>query len=96
MSLSDAMNVAVSGLLAEEARLQKSASNLARSNEASGKKEFIVITDRSYRDIITPGTPTSQAGTLSPTGYQIGTGVQIVGNYLSFEQGGTHSNRTRP
>ncbi|MBP9752876.1 MAG: flagellar hook-basal body complex protein [Proteobacteria bacterium] len=87
MSLSDAMNVAVSGLLAEEARLQKSASNLARSSEAAGKKEFIVITDRSYRDIVLAGTPTSQSGTVSPTGYQIGTGVQIVGNYLSFEQG---------
>ncbi|CAO5678707.1 MAG: Flagellar basal-body rod protein FlgG [Holosporales bacterium] len=87
MSLTDAMNIAVSGLLAEDARLQKSASNLARSSEAAGKKEFVVITDRSYRDVILPGTPTSQSGTISPTGYQIGTGVQVVGNYLSFEQG---------
>jgi flagellar basal-body rod protein FlgG len=87
MSFEDSMNTAVSGLTAAEAMLQKAASNLARMKEVAGKKEYIMITDRSYRDIMLPGTPTSQSGTLSPTGYQIGTGVEVLGNYLSFEQG---------
>jgi flagellar basal-body rod protein FlgG len=87
MSLGDAMQIAVSGLIATDARLQKTASNLARLNELAGKKEYLLITDRSYREFTAPGSSTSDGGTLNPTGYQIGTGVQVVGNYLSFEPG---------
>ena len=87
MGLSDALHVAVSGLKACEERLQKSASNLANLSSVSGKREFVIITDRSYREYTSPGTATSQAGTINPTGYQVGTGVQVIGNYQSFEQG---------
>lgn len=87
MSLGDAMQVAVSGLMATDARLQKNASNLARLNEHSGKKEYLLITDRPYREFTAPGSSTSEGETINPTGYQVGTGVQIIGNFQSFEPG---------
>lgn len=85
--LNNALHVAVSGLKAAEGRLHTTASNLAALNAVAGKKTHLLITDRSYRNMITPGTSTSEGDTISPTGYQLGTGVQIVGNYQSFSQG---------
>lgn len=85
--LNDALHVAVSGLQACEARLQKAASNLANLSSVAGRREFVVVTDRVYREFTSPGTATSQAGTINPTGYQVGTGVQVIGNYQSFEMG---------
>lgn len=85
--LNSALQVAVSGLKAAEGRLHTSASNLANLNSISGKKSHLLVTDRSYRNLVTPGSNTSESGTINPTGYQLGTGVQIVGNYQSFSQG---------
>lgn len=85
--LNEALHIAVSGLEACEARLRSTAQNLANISTRSGKREFLVVMDRGYREFISPGTGTSQAGTISPTGYQVGTGVQVVGNYQSFEMG---------
>ncbi|HCU06965.1 MAG TPA: flagellar basal body rod protein FlgG [Holosporales bacterium] len=85
--LNSALQVAVSGLKAAEGRLHTTASNLAALNAISGKKSHLLITDRTYRNLVTPGASTSESGTINPTGYQLGTGVQIVGNYQSFSQG---------
>ena len=85
--LNSALQVAVSGLKAAEGRLHTSASNLAALNAVSGKKSHLLVTDRSYRNLVTPGSNTSDSGTINPTGYQLGTGVQILGNYKSFSQG---------
>ena len=85
--LNSALQVAVSGLKAAEGRLHTSASNLANLNSVAGKKTHLLVTDRSYRNLVTPGSSTSESGTINPTGYQLGTGVQIIGNYQSFSQG---------
>lgn len=85
--LNEALQIAVSGLEACEARLRTTAQNLANISTRAGRREFLIVMDRGYREFISPGTGTSQAGTINPTGYQVGTGVQVVGNYQSFEMG---------
>lgn len=86
-SISTAFHVTRSGLQLQEINLALKAQNLAAQGADGYKKQYLVSYDLPYQDIGSLGASTSNAGTISPTGLQIGLGVQAGGIYRVFTPG---------
>jgi flagellar basal-body rod protein FlgG len=87
MSISNAFHVARTGLQMAETNLGVKAMNIAGQNADGYKKQYMIIQDLPYIDKGGVGTSTSNSNTISPTGTQIGLGVQSGGIYRDFTQG---------
>lgn len=87
MSILRAFNIARSGLQVQEKNLSVKAQNLAAQGADSYKKQYMVVHDLPYADDGAVGSFSSSAGTVTPTGAQIGLGVKVGGIYRSFQQG---------
>ncbi len=86
-SISNALGVARTGLHLQETALAIKSFNIASQGVDAFKRMYIVATDLPYTDYGFVGTPTSPADTISPTGIQIGMGVQSAGTYRIFSMG---------
>jgi flagellar basal-body rod protein FlgG len=71
------LHVAATGMAAEEAQLDAISNNLANSNTVGFKKVRADFQDLMYQTVREAGTQNT-ATTQSPTGLQIGTGVNMV------------------
>src|SRR5690349_4108314 len=80
------LNIAASGMAAQETNLEAISHNIANGNTVGFKKERIDFQDLLYQTVKQAGTPTGPT-TTSPTGLQIGTGVRVVSTSRIFEQG---------
>src|SRR5262245_61951156 len=80
------LNIAATGMAAQEMNLEAISHNIANGNTVGFKKERIDFQDLLYQTVRQAGTPTGPT-TMSPTGLQIGTGVRVVATSRMFEQG---------
>lgn len=79
------LNVAATGMVAQETKLDTIANNLANSNTTGYKKQDTEFEDLLYQTVRS-GAPNS-AGGVGPTGVQVGCGTRVVATSRSFSQG---------
>src|SRR5258706_8314399 len=79
------LNVAATGMAAQETKLDTIANNLANSNTTGYKRQDAEFEDLLYQNVRAAG-PT-EAGGMAPTGTQIGSGVRVVATSRAFSQG---------
>ncbi|MCE2716246.1 MAG: flagellar basal-body rod protein FlgG [Pseudomonadota bacterium] len=87
VSVQDSLNIARTGLQAQEALLAIKTQNIASQNVDGFKRQYLIMYDLPYIDHGAVGVATSQNGTTDTTGVQIGTGVQAAAVYRVFSQG---------
>lgn len=81
-----ALQTAVTGMTAQQVRIDNIANNLANVNTAGFKKSSADFSDLMYDQIKTPGTKNSSEA-KAPVGIQIGHGTNVVAVYKNFSQG---------
>jgi flagellar basal-body rod protein FlgG len=79
------LNVAATGMAAEETQLDTIANNLANANTAGYKRQNAQFEDLLYQNVRTAGP--NADGNVAPTATQLGTGVRVVATTRSFAQG---------
>jgi flagellar basal-body rod protein FlgG len=72
---------------AQQSHIDVLSNNLANLNTTGFKRQLPTFVDLAYRDIVSPGAESSNAGTLLPTGKEIGLGVKLASVYEIMEQG---------
>ena len=82
----DALNVAKTGLNAQQERMSVISNNLANVNTVGFKRDRANFETLLYQDLREVGAQTSQ-NTQLPTGLAIGTGVRIVSSEKLYSQG---------
>jgi flagellar basal-body rod protein FlgG len=82
----DALNVAKTGLNAQQQRMSVISNNLANVNTVGFKRDRANFETLLYQDLRQAGSQTSQ-NTQLPTGLSIGTGVRIVSSEKLYTQG---------
>lgn len=79
------LNVAATGMTAQETKLDTIANNLANANTTGFKRQDAQFEDLIYQNLRAPvATP---AGTVSPSGVQVGSGTRVVATSREFAQG---------
>lgn len=86
-SISHAFNIARSGFHTCDALLANATQNMAGQTVDAFKRQYIVCYDLPYQDFGGVGVQSSDTGTITPTGLQVGMGVQPGATYRSFSQG---------
>jgi len=81
-----ALNIAATGMAAQQTQLEGISNNIANVNTNGYKKQRVDFQDLLYQTVRAPGAPTS-ATTQSPTGVQLGSGVRVVGTSREFSEG---------
>jgi flagellar basal-body rod protein FlgG len=80
------LNIAATGMAAQETNLEAISHNIANGNTVGYKKQRVDFQDLLYQTVRQAGTPTGPT-TMSPTGLQLGTGVRVVSTSRMFQQG---------
>ncbi len=81
------LNIAATGMLAQQLYVDVISQNLANINTTGYKKETPEFQDLLYQNQKRVGTNSSDTGTIVPTGIQIGLGVKTGAIYRSHTQG---------
>lgn len=81
-----ALNIAATGMSAQQTQLDGISNNIANANTDGYKKQRIDFQDLLYQTVRGAGTQTT-ATTVSPTGLQLGSGVRVAGSARLFSQG---------
>lgn len=89
------MNIAATGMQAQQTMIDVISHNLANMSTTGYKRHRAEFQDLIYQDLRRVGTNTSDAGTIVPTGVQIGLGVKTGAVSRSHEQG-TMQNTENP
>ncbi|MFO0676808.1 MAG: flagellar basal-body rod protein FlgG [Polyangiaceae bacterium] len=79
------LQVAASGMAAQETKLDTIANNLANANTSGFKRQDAEFEDLLYQNLRNAGAV--GAGTVAPTGVQVGAGSRVVATARSFAQG---------
>jgi flagellar basal-body rod protein FlgG len=79
------LNVAATGMVAQETQLDTISNNLANANTVGYKAQNALFEDLLYQNVRTAG-PT-EGGNMAPTSTQVGTGSRVVAISRSFSQG---------
>ncbi|MCX8500951.1 MAG: flagellar basal-body rod protein FlgG [Alphaproteobacteria bacterium] len=82
-----ALDIASTGMLAQQLNVEVIANNLANVNTTGFKRSHAEFQDLLYQNLRRVGTETSDAGTTVPTGIQLGLGVKTAAVYRIHEQG---------
>ena len=85
-----AFSTCATGMAAQQAVLDNTANNLANLNTTGFKRSVVEFQDLYYATLRQPGA-TSTQGQQLPTGYQMGTGVQVSGTNRLFTPGAIQS-----
>lgn len=80
------LQIAATGMAAQEAHLETVSNNIANANTVGFKKQRVDFQDLLYETVRAPGTPTGP-DTTSPGGLQIGNGVRVVSTSREFAPG---------
>jgi flagellar basal-body rod protein FlgG len=80
------LNIAATGMAAQETQLDTIANNLANANTVGYKRQNAEFEDLVYQNVRTAGV--TEGGNAVPTSTQVGTGARIVATSRSFSQGG--------
>lgn len=81
------LRIAATGMNAQQLNVDVLSNNIANLNTTAFKQGTPAFTDLMYQNRIGVGAITSSAGTLAPTGLQIGLGVNTGSVYRIMEQG---------
>ncbi|MEK9724946.1 MAG: flagellar hook-basal body complex protein, partial [Rhodospirillaceae bacterium] len=81
------LDIAATGMLAQQRNVEVVSNNLANMNTTAFQRRRTEFHDLIYQDIRRVGTTSSDAGTIVPTGAQIGLGVKLAAVYRIHEQG---------
>src|SRR5215813_3620432 len=82
-----AMNIAASGMLAQQTNVEVISNNIANMNTTGFKRQRAEFQDLLYQNVERMGSTSSDQGTIIPTGIQVGTGVKTGSVYRVMQQG---------
>lgn len=83
-----ALSTAATGMEAQQLNVEVIANNIANMNTTGFKRQRAEFQDLLYQNVERMGVTSSDAGTIVPTGVQVGTGVKAGSVYRITEQGG--------
>ncbi len=81
------LDIAATGMLAQQRNVEVVSNNLANMNTTSFMRRRTEFHDLIYQDLRRVGATSSDAGTIVPTGVQLGLGVKLAAVYRIHEQG---------
>lgn len=81
------LNIAATGMLAQQRNVEVIANNIANLNTVGYKRQRAEFQDLLYQTLERPGALSSTTGTVVPNGVQIGAGVKVGSVYRIIEQG---------
>ena len=81
------LDIAATGMLAQQLNVEVISNNIANMNTTGYKRQRAEFQDLLYQDQRRVGSASSDAGTIVPSGVQIGLGVQPAAVYRVIEQG---------
>ena len=82
-----AMNIAATGMHAQQMNVEVISHNIANINTTSYKRQRTEFQDLLYENVRRPGASSTDSGTLVPAGIQIGLGVKTAAVYRIGDQG---------
>jgi len=82
-----ALNTAATGMLAQQLNVEVISNNIANMNTTAFKRQRAEFQDLLYQSIERQGASSSDAGTVVPTGVQVGLGVKAGSVYRITAQG---------
>lgn len=81
------LDIAATGMLAQQRNVEVISNNLANMNTTSFKRSRTEFHDLLYQNLRRVGSTSSDAGTIVPAGVQLGLGVKLNAVYRIHEQG---------
>ncbi|WP_300543127.1 flagellar basal-body rod protein FlgG [Maricaulis sp.] len=81
------LTTAATGMQAQQLNVEVISNNLANMNTTGFKRQRAEFQDLLYQNVQAMGMNSSDAGTIVPTGVQVGLGVQAASIYRITEQG---------
>jgi flagellar basal-body rod protein FlgG len=82
-----ALSTAATGMSAQQLNVEVISNNIANMNTVGFKRQRAEFQDLLYQDLERAGAQSSDAGTIVPTGIQIGSGVKAGSVYRINQQG---------
>jgi len=82
-----ALSTAATGMLAQQLNIDVISNNIANMNTTGFKRGRAELQDLLYQNIERVGANSSDAGTVVPSGIQVGVGVRTAGVYRITDQG---------
>ena len=86
-----ALDIAASGMLAQQRNVAVISNNLANMNTTGFKRRRTEFQDLLYQNLRRVGSTSSDAGNIVPAGVQLGLGVKLAAVYRIHEQGNLNS-----
>ena len=81
------LSIAATGMLAQQLNVEVISNNIANMNTTGYKRQRAEFQDLLYQNLRRVGSTSSDAGTIVPSGMQIGVGVKTAAVYRINEQG---------
>lgn len=81
------LSIAATGMLAQQLNVEVISNNIANMNTTAYKRQRAEFQDLIYQNMRRVGSASSDAGTVVPTGIQVGTGVKTGAIYRISTQG---------
>ncbi len=85
------LSIAATGMLAQQTNVDVIANNIANMNTTAFKRQRPEFQDLLYQTLRRVGSASSDAGTVVPSGVQLGVGVKTASVYRITEQGNAMS-----
>jgi flagellar basal-body rod protein FlgG len=82
-----ALSIGATGMLAQQLNVEVISNNIANMTTTGFKRQRAEFQDLLYQNVMRPGSTSSDAGTVVPSGIQLGTGVKAAAVYRINEQG---------
>ncbi len=82
-----ALSTAATGMAAQQLNVEVISNNIANMNTVGFKRQRAEFEDLLYQDMERAGSQSSDAGTIVPTGIQVGAGVKAGSVYRITQQG---------
>lgn len=81
------LNIAATGMMAQQRNVEVVSNNLANMNTTGFMRRRTEFHDLLYQNLRRVGSTSSDAGTIVPSGVQLGLGVKLAAVYRIHEQG---------
>ncbi|MGP1396868.1 MAG: flagellar basal-body rod protein FlgG [Inquilinaceae bacterium] len=81
------LSIGATGMLAQQLNVEVISNNIANMTTTGYKRQRAEFQDLLYQNLRRVGSTSSDAGTIVPSGVQVGAGVQAAGVYRIHEQG---------
>lgn len=81
------LSTGATGMMAQQLNVEVISNNIANMSTTAFKRQRAEFQDLLYQNLRRPGSTSSDANTIVPSGIQIGVGVRAAGVYRIHEQG---------